>query len=109
MIDFEFDQVFTVGEDGSITFPEGEFAPVVYNSEENDVDVDGAEWEALTGYTGQYSYHGAVMHSSEYFGGGMRKDILSTPGTYVLTIVYDLDEEEGDPAIGWCICRKVGS
>lgn len=108
MTDIEFDQVFTVGEDGSITFPDNVWAPAVYNSDENDVDIEGDGWEALTGYTRQDRYRGAVMHASEYFGGGMRDDILSTPGTYVLTVVIDLDEED-DNIIGWCILRMVGS
>lgn len=105
MIEFEFDQVFTVGDDGGITYPENVWAPTVYNSEENDVDIDSDEWEALTGFTGQYGYRGAVMHPSEYFGGGMREEILSTPGTYVLTVVIDMEPED-DNIIGWCILRK---
>jgi len=63
----------------------------------------------LTGYTGQYGYHGAVMHASEYIGGGLADDILSTPGTYVVVVVNVEDDEAdefAEPA-GWAILRQV--
>lgn len=65
--------------------------------------ADSEGWELLTGYTGQYGYNGPVMHSSEYIGGRLARDILERPGIYVSVIVGLLDDEE--PA-GWAVCRK---
>lgn len=37
-----------------------------------DITVSDPSWEALSGFTGQYGYRGAVMHPSEYLGAGSR-------------------------------------
>ena len=103
MIDFEFDHVFTVHADGSVTDSD-RYAPSVWHDDTDDVVIDGEGWTALTGYTGQYRYNGAVMHASEQFAGGIRDDVLSTPGTYVLVVVDVLSEDEGEPA-GWAVLR----
>ena len=109
----EFDHPFIVADDGTVSdaLPEGVYAPGVYNDEDGgDIIIDSSEWEALTGYTGQYGYHGAVMHASEYIGGTLADDILSTPGVYVVVVVGStwLDDEDGgnEPA-GWAILRQV--
>ena len=105
----DFDHPFTVAADGSLDHAEGTYAPDVFNSETNDIDIDGPAWEALTGYTGQYSYSGAVMHPSEYLGGRLAQDILATPGTYVVVAVecYPTDgDPEPEPA-GWAILRHA--
>ena len=39
--------------------------------------IDGADWEPVSGYSGQHGYAGPVMHPSEYLGGGMARDLLS--------------------------------
>ena len=84
----EFDHPFTVTGAGAVEdAPSGVYAPEVYHSETTDIEIMGDGWEALTGYTGQYSYNGAVMHASEFIGGKLADDILSTPGTYVVTVV----------------------
>ena len=89
----DFDHPFTVSDDGTLSDAHDVYAPEVYHSETDDIEIDGIAgrrgetWEALYGYTGQYSYNGAVMHSSEFLGGGLADDILSTPGTYVVVVV----------------------
>ena len=83
----DFDHPFRVDEDGALTDARGVYAPEVYHSETDDITIDGGEWEALTGYTGQYGYHGAVLHPSEFLGGGLADDILATPGVYVVVVV----------------------
>jgi hypothetical protein len=103
----EFDSPFRVNDDGTISDAYGEhYAPDVYLSESTDIEIESDDWEALTGYTGQYGYNGAVMHPSEYLGGGLARDVLDTPGVYVVVEVRDLDNDypEGDP-IGWAILK----
>lgn len=105
---FEFDCPFTVHADGSVTDAPGVYAPEVYHSDDDDVEIHGVGWDALVGYTGQYGYHGAVMHASEQFAGGIREDVLAMPGTYVLTVVEVMpedDDPEPEPA-GWAVLRK---
>lgn len=66
-------------------------------------------WSLLTGFTGQYSYHGPVMHDSEYIGGGLAEAILEQPGFYVTSYLdwYDTDadgEPVDDPqSEGWVV------
>ena len=62
---------------------------------------DGLEsqgWSVMNGYSGQWSYRGPIMHTSEYVGGRMAQDILAEPGFYVKVRVEILPrgEEEGD-------------
>jgi hypothetical protein len=59
------------------------YAPTLYDDE-----LDSDRWELLDGYSGQYGYSGPVMHPSEFIGGGMARDILATPGTYVAVAAY---------------------
>jgi hypothetical protein len=125
----EFDHPFTVHADGSLSDDgvDGVYAPDVFHDDAADITIDGAAgtrangWEALTGYTGQWSYNGAVMHASEYLGGGLARDILAEPGVYVVVVVnvhpgdddpdgeFDPDDGDGElpePA-GWAILRRV--
>lgn len=102
---------FYLSADGQVTERLDLDGPQVYHDPTNDIEVDGSEhWRALTGYTGQYGYRGAVMHASEYVGGGLLRDMLDDPGVYVLTVVEVLpeDDEDGDefpePA-GWAILK----
>lgn len=106
------------------------FAPEVYHSPGHDVEVMGDRWEMLTGYTGQYGYRGAVMHSSEMLSGRMAADILAEPGLYVAVVVevwpedapedrwpgdseaermadYSAGAWQPEPA-GWAVARWVG-
>lgn len=112
----QFDHVIQVHPDGNVTdAPEGIYAPEVY------VDTDDGQilkehesamveyvrsqgWEFLTGYTGQYSYSGPIMHASEFIGGGMERDILEEPGMYVSLVIETSDES--DEAAGWAVAKK---
>ena len=106
--DPEFDHVFTVQENLQVTDAPDVYAPSVHHSETDDVEIDTPGWTPLTGWTGQWGYHGAVMHPSEQFAGGIRDHVLSTPGTYVLVVVEvwdSADEPDPEPA-GWAVLRK---
>lgn len=111
----EFDCPFRVGVSGTL-HPDpmtSVHAPEVYHSPEHDVEVMSEEWETFSdGYTGQHSYSGPVMHQSEFLGGRLADDILTTPGVYVVTAVEVLPEDalEGEdpddpfPA-GWIVLK----
>lgn len=110
-----FDHIVYVREDGTVTEPRGVPAPELERLavDEDGQIVAGAEgamlaslrrggWEAMTGYTGQYGYRGPVMHSSEYIGGRMARDILAEPGLYVALVV----ECEDDEIAGWLVAYR---
>lgn len=110
----EYDHVIQVHADGDLSEPRDVYAPEVHV----DTDADGqilAEhdaamvasvktqgWELMSGYTGQYLYHGPVMHPSEYIGGQLEQDIRETPGYYVAVTV----ETDGGESAGWVVARK---
>jgi hypothetical protein len=101
--DLEFDTVFRVTDEGTVTDgPSGVYAPTVTNDPDGDVTVDGTGWTAWTGYTGQWSYNGAVMHPSEFVGGRLERDVLATPGVYAVVAVED-DDPDADGPIGWAV------
>jgi len=98
----EFDHVIRVHEDGTISEPEGFWAPEFYDSRCFD-----KSWTMLTGYSGQYSYSGPVMHDSEYIGGGLAEDMLDRPGVYVaVTHTYSGESEGEDVQEGWGIAFR---
>lgn len=100
----EFDRPFAVDTGGVVTWADGYHAPSVYGSD-GEVDIDSDQWEFFsTGYTGQYGYNGPVMHDSEFLGGRLARDILETPGVYVLCPVYWEDDSEG-----WVVLRHISS
>lgn len=115
----EFDRVFRVNPDGTVTFPvESVHAPEVYHVDgqghPHDVEVHGADWQPLHGYTGQHGYNGAVMHASEYLGGRMADDVLASAGVYVVTSVECLPNvrypHEWSPSGARCTrCNLVGT
>ena len=127
--DVDFDLPFTIHPDGRITSHPSLYAPDVSLMGEDsreaerakaqtggwrsnayvDVDVDDSAWTPLTGHSGQDRYRGAVMHPSEYIGGGLEDHLLAHPGTYVVVEVRDEDGcfPEGDP-IGWALLRYTG-
>lgn len=82
----------------------------------NDLDLCGnTDWEPLTGYSGQYGYRGACMHSSEFIGGGLARDILNNDGTYCLVAVYSWDTESvpsengyGAEPDSWAVLKYKG-
>jgi len=121
----DFYHVIRVHADGTVTdSPESPYLDEAVRSVL--VNADTWEWEdeinlpegwtLLSGFTGQYSYNGPVMHVSEYIGGGLARYILETPGDYVaLPMESDCgytqefcSEESGcdcEPA-GWVVATK---
>jgi hypothetical protein len=105
--DPEFDSVFEVMEDGTIVE-----CPRIHAPELLDDQLDSLMWEfASEGYTGQYGYNGPIMHNSEFFGGRLREDILSTPGIYALVVSCYFSETDYDEydVEGWAVVRFTGS
>jgi len=119
----ELDVPFVVHPDGTVTdAPRSLYAPEVLGFDGHADIPDG--WEALTGYSGQ---HGTgpgdpELHNSEYLGGGLARDVLATPGTYVCCPIFwpvadddddeDASEEEredGGILEGWVVLRLTGS
>lgn len=102
----EFEHVVTVTRDGRVLDgPDNLYAPDVLDDE-----IQSEGWEFLDGYSGQYGYSGPIMHSSEFIGGGMARDILATPGVYVAVVaMYSPDEDDDDGsdygAEGWAVLR----
>jgi hypothetical protein len=62
-------------------------------------------WEPQTGWTGQYSYHGPVMHPSEFIGGPLADHIAETPGLWV---AVEVTCDDGESA-GWAILHMDDS
>jgi len=88
----EFDHVIRVNEDGTvIDSPDSPYMEVsMYKGDDGEWHDDfqlPEGWQLMTGYSGQHGYSGPVMHVSEYIGGGMARDILTTPGDYVVMAV----------------------
>lgn len=123
----EFDHVIRIDVYGNAIDVAGVHAPeVVVECDDDDAGsitlqaeaemvhyVERQGWELMTGYTGQYLYHGPIMHTSEYVGGRLEEDIRETPGLYVVvevTGLYATEEQEEAQAsqpIGWVVARKV--
>lgn len=96
-----------VNPDGTLTETDDR-APESFASDGSDDETDIIEpakragWDVLTGYSGQHTYNGPVMHASEYIGGGLARDILAEPGVYAVATVDDYDGE----SFGWLVLRK---
>jgi hypothetical protein len=111
----EFDHVICV-KNGEITEPNGVCAPEVYcescnngqilaGHEQNMIEsVRRQGWSLLTGWTGQFSYSGPIMHPSEFVGGALADHILENDGLYVCVTVETLDNSED--AAGWAIAYR---
>lgn len=107
----DFDCPFTVTADGTVIADDRD-APsgpdgVVCEPDLAGLSICGLGWSPVTGYSGQYGYSGPVMHASEQLAGGMARDILATPGTYLVTCVYSEIDEDGnaeDPT-AWILLR----
>lgn len=108
----DFDRPFTLtpaGEDAAtISYPGDITEPDVSLVQHGDVEVLGSRWAALTGYTGQHGYNGAVMHVSEVLGGRMADEMIRGGGTYVIVEVREEDGSypEGD-ALGWAALTQI--
>lgn len=111
----EFDHVVEVHADGTVTHadvsPYMEVSMYLGDDGEWHDNFQLPEgWALMTGYSGQYSYSGPVMHDSEFIGGGMERDILETPGLYVAMVVEcdcGYTEEFCEPEVG-CDCEPEG-
>lgn len=111
----EFDHVIQVHDDGTVTVPDGIYAPELhlFLDENGQVDADAdadlqdqaAPFSLETGWTGQHGYSGPMMHQSEFIGGGMASYILETPGYWVT--VYpsysSADENAYHEPDSWCV------
>ena len=105
----ELDTVVHVTVDGRVIVRHDIHAPDVYDSEL----PDSSEWTLMTGYSGQHGSTGANLHSSEFVGGGLARDILATPGLYVACVdtvtscdMCDPDDGDGcddDHIAGWVV------
>lgn len=103
----EFDCVVEVHKDGTMTDRHDLYAPESYDDGTGGIDFAGSTvWKPLDGYSGQYGYSGPIMHPSEYIGGVLEDDIATTPGVYVVVVVTDLDDVDGEPS-GWAVLRHV--
>jgi len=106
----EFDSPFLVDEEGNVHETKGIYAPSVYvycdedGQIEGEPEIDAKGWSFVNGYSGQYSYAGPIMHPSEFLGGRMARDVLETPGVYVLCVVIDIDDSED--LIGWVLLER---
>jgi hypothetical protein len=109
----EFDHPIRVHDDGSISDIENFYAPDMHDGEIE----SNTGWRLITGWSGQYSYSGPVMHNSEYIGGALAKHILSTPGIWVAVVCTWLAGEcscyadgynscETDVTDGWGLCFR---
>ena len=102
----EFDSAFIVTSEG-IESAHEVYVPPVQNADVGDIYIESNKWEALTGYTGQHGYNGAVLHASETLSAGLAEDVLAdVGGIYAVTVVEDMDDPEY-PA-GWCVLKYVG-
>ncbi len=114
----DLDTVFRVTRAG-VTEDRSTYAPEVMHVEgeahPNDVDImSGDDWAAAYGFTGQYSYHGAVMHASETFSGGMPLGVLtdytdladedSTWRIVLTTVECERTDEDPEPEPAGWIC-----
>ena len=80
---------------------------------------ESTHWQAINGYSGQQGYSGPTMHTSEYLGGNMARDVLVDIGaTYVAVTVeclanWDATEEEEmeirDNPAGWMLLKLKDS
>ncbi len=115
------EHVIEVHPDGSVTDgPAGVYAPEVsveldadgqmVSLNPNDIQIDRG-WALLNGYSGQYGYRGPIMADAEYIGGGLERDIRSTPGVYVAVTVIgvrpDGSSDTDDDIVGWAVARRA--
>ncbi len=113
----QFDHVIQVHEDGSITEPEGIWAPDVLVCADGDGSIleehenvmletlRESGWDLLSGFTSQFLYFGPIMHQSEFIGGALEAHIRETPGYYTAVVVYT-DEDSDDNIAGWAVAYR---
>jgi len=100
----------TVIEAGEVAGPEILMVDIDKNGQADDPDLtwDWSEWTLLRGFTGQYGYHGPIMHESEFIGGGLERHIRENAGYYVAVIVdgYPPDDNAESVPVGWAVAFK---
>lgn len=83
------------------------YVPTVEHDDVHDVLIDGVArrdcpvfydgWRALTGYTRQYGYRGAVMHPSETMSDDAIRQAVKDAGGDVFAIVAVSAHDDADP------------
>ena len=106
----EFGHVVEIMKDGTVRSVKNMHAPDsmyrVRNGRKEGFDERVTNWEPFTyGYTSQYGYKGAVLASNESIGSSLEKDLMATPGIYVVVEAYGDEEEFGDEPDGWLILK----
>ena len=106
-----FDHIIRVRRDGAITDAEGIYAPelVQYRNDDDTwtEDLRDDDWELLDGFSGQWSYSGPMMHSSEYIGGDLERHIREHPGLYVAIYPSVIDDDDPDAvADSWAVAYR---
>lgn len=107
----EFDHVIFSFGNGRIADVVGIWAPSFTQFQEHGAwteaenDDPDSPWSLMHGYTGQHGYSGPWMHESEFIGGRMARDILSTPGLFVAIYpsLIANDPEEDSEADTWAV------
>lgn len=107
----EFDRVIRVNEDLTVSDSDTWEPEVVDEDGYLSQHPDHSGWSLMNGYSGQYGYAGPVMHASEFIGGRMAVDILSTPGEYVALVAHGCDDrcnekECNGSGDGWVVARR---
>lgn len=116
----EFDHVIRVAGNGAVSDVDNVYAPELLIATDDDgqilpehdaelrADAERQGWTLLTGFTGQYSYNGPLMHASEFVGGGLERHILSNPGLYC-AVAVEIDNDRDDEPAGWVVAYREES
>ena len=100
MSTYDFDATYSAitGESGG-----NWYIPNVLHDNVHDILIDEIpparvhDWHALTGYTLQYGYGGAVMHASETMSDDLIRDAVRDAGGDVFAIVEVSAHDDDDP------------
>lgn len=84
-----------------------EWAPDVMNDPSSDIAVYGDGWHALTGYTQQHGYRGAVMHPSETADDDTIREWVRDAGGDVFALVV-VESPCGDGCQDAADCEEYG-
>jgi hypothetical protein len=112
----QFEHVVYSDGAGNVTdiLPTRVWAPEVYLELDDDgqslsepVMSSREPWKLLSGFTGQHGYRGALMHPSEYIGGGLERYIRDTAGYFVAVVIDGLPTGEDDETelCGWGVAH----
>lgn len=98
----------------------GDYVPTVESDDAEDVLIDGMPpayptedgWHALTGYTRQYGYRGAVMHPSETADDDTIREWVRDAGGDVFAIVTveapcTPDDQCNHAPAGWAVIYRT--